>query len=436
MNGHWWNTSIVATWMLIVCLAGCGRTAMGPPATAPEVAVVEIQPQQVVLTTELPGRTSPYRIAEIRPQVSGLIQNRLFTEGAMVAEKTLLYKIDPAPYQAAVDNATANLHSAEQATKRAEAALNAGLAALERYEAVLALAKTNFKRFETLIKQNAVSAMEYDQGAVDVNIANAGLRTAKAQVESDRQGVEVAKAAVKQAEAALKTANINLDYTKITSPISGRIGRSNVTDGQIATAYQAVPLATVQQMDPIYVDVTQSTAELLRLKRRLANGKLTVKGSDKVKIVLVGDGTVYPQLGSLQFCDVTVDQSMESVVLRIVVPNPEGTLLPGMYVKAIIEEGVHQQAILVPQQAVVRDPKGNPFALVVDGEDKVQKRDLSTDRAMGDKWLVSAGLAKGDRVIVEGMQKVRPGMPVTVAQPEAAGAAAASPKDVAQTSSP
>ena len=237
----------------------------------------------------------------------------------------------------------------------------------------------------------------------------------------------------KQAEAALETAKINLDYTKIKSPISGRIGRSNVTDGAIATAYQTVPLATVQQLDPIYVDVPQSTVELRRLKRSLANGNLKAKGTDKVKIVLE-DGTVYPLEGSLQFCDVTVDQTTGSVILRIVVPNPDGTLLPGMFVRAIIEEGVRERRHSRPPAGRLARSQGQS----AHADRGRQQTRFSSESCrpivpMGDKWLVSSGLAKGDRVIVEGMQKVRPGMAVKVVPSKAGETLAANPKDAAQT---
>ena len=322
-----------------------------------------------------------------------------------------------------------------EAALRVQAGLNASIAALKRHQAVLKLAITNRDRNEKLLKTNAVSAMERDQSVADVDVAEAGLRVAEAQVESDRQSVQVAEAAIKQAEAAMETARINLGYTKITAPISGRIGRSNVTQGAIATAYQAVPLATIQQFDPIFVDVPQSTVELNRLRRSLANGRLKDNGTDKVKIVLE-DGTEYPQEGSLKFRDVTVDPTTGSVILRIVVPNPDATLLPGMFVRAIIEEGVREQAILVPQQAVSRDPKGNPLTLVVDDKDQVQQRALTTERALGDKWLVASGLAQGDRVVVEGRQKVRPGMPVKVIPLDASGTAAANPTGTAQATAP
>jgi membrane fusion protein, multidrug efflux system len=373
-------------------LVGCGRSPMPQMNKVPEVTVVAVQPQRLALTTELPGRTAAFRVAEIRPQVNGLIQSRRFTEGSQVEANQLLYEVDPAPYKAAYDNAVANLASAT--------------AALQRHEAVLKLAKVNRDRYERLLEKKAVSAMDHDQAVVDVDVASAALR--------------VAKASIQQADASVQTAKINLDYTRITSPITGRIGRSNVTDGSIATAYQAVPLATVQQLDPIYVDVPQSTVELLRLRRNFERGHLKATGTNKVRILLE-DGSVYSSDGSFQFADVTVDQTTGSVILRIVVPNPDKTLLPGMYVRAVIEEGTRDDAILVPQQAVSRDPKGNPLTLVVDSNDKVQVRPLATDRAIGDKWLVSSGLSRGDRVILTGTQYVRPGMPVKVTKTQVGG---------------
>jgi membrane fusion protein, multidrug efflux system len=237
-------------------------------------------------------------------------------------------------------------------------------------------------------------------------------------VESDQQSIEVAKAAIKQAEAALDTAKINLEYTKITAPISGRIGRSSMTDGAIVTAYQNASLTIIQQMDPIYVDVTQSTVGLLQLKQRFEDGRLKTKGSKKVKIILENE-TVYPLTGDIQFADVSVDQTTGSVVVRIVVPNPNGMLLPGMFVRAVVEEGIRDDAILVSQQAISRDSKGNPFTYVVDDKDVVQQRDLVIERAMENKWLVSSGLVKGDRVIVEGSQKIHPGTAVKVVESKA-----------------
>jgi membrane fusion protein, multidrug efflux system len=421
MNLHLWKLCAAATLMVSLLPAGCSRQQGPPPSGVPEVAVIEVKPQPVVLASELPGRTAGYLVAEIRPQVNGLLKKRLFTEGSRVKADQLLYEIDPAPYQAALDNASANVHATQKAADRARAGLNASIAALKRYQATRTLAQTNLKRYETLLAKHAISEMDRDQSATDVDVAQAALLSAEAQIVSDREAVGVAEAAIKQAEAALETARINLSYTKITAPISGRIGRSAITQGAIVTAYQMVPLATIQQFDPIYVDVPQSTVQVNRLRSRMAAGSLKENGTKKVKIVLE-DGTPYLQEGSLAFRDVTVEPTTGSVILRVVVPNPEGILLPGMFVRAVIDEGINERALLVPQQAVSRDPKGNPMALIVDAEGKVQARALTTDRAIGDKWLISSGLAPGDRVIVEGMQKARPGNPAK-AVPFAAGAA-------------
>ena len=367
---------------------GCERRAPAAAAAppVPEVAVATIQPQQVTLTTELPGRTSAYLVAEIRPQVNGLIQKRLFTEGANVKAGDVLYQIDPAPFQAA---------------------LNTAEAALNRSQAMLPSIRARVERYKGLLDDRAVSRQDYDDATSALNQAEADIQYWKAAAE---------------------TARINLGYTRVTAPISGRIGRSSVTDGALVAAYQPLALATIQQLDPIYVDVPQSTAELLRLNRRLQDGRLNRDGTgqNKVKLILE-DGTTYAQEGTLQFREVTVDPTTGSSILRILFPNPQGVLLPGMFVRAVVKEGVHEQAILVPQQAVSRDLKGNPVTLLVESEDKVQPRMLTLDRAMGDQWLVSAGLAAGDRVIIEGMQKVRPGVVVRLAAPEAAKKDAADP---------
>jgi len=391
-------------------MGGCERHQPPPPPPIPEVAVVTVGPQEVVLTTELPGRTSPYLVAEIRPQVNGLIQKRLFTEGSDVKEGEVLYQIDPAPFQAAVDQAAANLEAARKAADRARAALEASLAGVARQRAALELARTNLRRFEDLFKDRAVSASQRDQAVTEAEVAEASLRAAEAQVESDRQAIAASEAAIRQAEAALETARINLGYTRITAPISGRIGKSNVTVGALVTAHQPTPLATIQQLNPIYVDVPQSTSEMLRLQQRLEAGRLATdrRNQNKVKLVLE-NGVAYSLEGILQFRDITVDPTTGSVILRIVVPNPKSVLLPGMFIRAIVKEGVLKQAILIPQQAVSRDPKGNPLALIVDAEGKVGLRMLTLDRAIGDQWLVSSGLSAGDRVVVEGMQRVRPG---------------------------
>ena len=415
-------------------LAGCDRSRQSQPAPrVPEVATVTVQPQKVMLTTELPGRTAAFRIAEIRPQVSGLIQKRLFTEGSDVKAGQILYQIDPAPFQASLDNATANLAVMRKSADRARAALEAGMAGVTRQRAILELARTNRRRFEDASKDRAVSVIQRDQAVTDANVAEATLRAAEAQLESDREAVAVAEAAIHQAEAAVETTRINLGYTKITAPISGRIGKSNVTEGAIVTAYQPQALATIQQLDPIYVDVPQATTELLRLKRRLEDGRLNQNGRSQNRVgLLLEDGGEYPQEGTLQFRDVTVDPTTGSVILRVIFPNPEGVLLPGMFVRAVVKEGVSEQAILIPQQAVSRDPKGNPLALIVDTDGKVQQRMLTFDRAIGDKWLLSAGLASGDRVIVEGRQRVRPGSSVKEVSFEAEGKEGAKNEQTAQ----
>jgi membrane fusion protein (multidrug efflux system) len=344
-----------------------------PPAPAPQVAAVTVQPHQILLTTELPGRTSAYRTAEIRPQVSGLVLKRHFTEGADVRAGEVLYQIDPAPFQAALNNARA---------------------VLGRSEANLPAIRSRVARYQELLADKAVSQQEYDDAASALSQTEADIAYGKASVE---------------------TARINLAYTRITAPISGRIGRSYVTEGAIVTAYQPQALATIQQMDPIYVDVPQSTTELFRLKRRLAAGLLNQNGRNQKTVTLIlEDGTRYPQEGTLQFRDVSVDPSTGSVILRAVFPNPESYLLPNMFVRAVMKEGVDEKALTIPQQAVSRDPKGNPVAMIVDADEKVQQRMLTIDRAIGDQWLVASGLAPGDRVIVEGIQKVRPGATVDV----------------------
>jgi membrane fusion protein (multidrug efflux system) len=403
-----------------VWLGGCNSSTSAPPPPVPEVATVTVQTERVVLTTDLPGRTSAYAMAEIRPQVGGIIQERLFEEGAEIKAGQVLYQIDPAPLQAAYDNAAANVVVARKATERARAAVAASRAGVVRQRAVLENARTNRKRFEELVAEGAVSASQRDQAATEADVAEATLLSAEAQVESDREAVAAAEAAIKQAEAALETTRINLGYARVTAPIPGRIGKSSVTVGALVKASQDTPLATIQQLHPIYVDVTESSANLLRLRQRLASGRLKGNGSQQARVkLLLEDGTPYPLEGTLKFSDVTVDPSTGSFILRTLFPNPQHLLLPGMYVRAIVQEGLVDQAILVPQQAVSRDPKGNPIALVVDGSEKVAERKIVVDRAIGDKWLVSEGLKPGDRLIVEGIQKARPGASVKVVPFEA-----------------
>jgi membrane fusion protein, multidrug efflux system len=390
----------------------------GAPSEAPprEVIVSVVHCQSLLLTTEMPGRASPFLVGEIRPQVSGLIQERLFAEGADVEAGQTLYQIDPALFQAAVNNAEAGLEASSKAARQARAALEASLAGVEQQKAVLELAEINRRRLVALAKDGAVSLMERDQIVMETNVAKAALRSAEAQVKRAREAVQVADASIKQAAAMLETVRINLQYTSITAPISGRIGRSHVTVGAMVTAYQPQPLATIQQLDPIYVDVPQSTADLLRLRHRLQDGRLNDKGPGLNTVrLLLEDGTEYSREGTFQFRDVTVDPSTDSVILRIVFPNPDGLLLPGMFVRAAINEGVNPAAMLVPQQGVTRDRKGNPLTLIVNDTNEVEQRKITLDRAMGDQWLVVGGLDVGDRVIIEGLQWIKPGSAVKVA---------------------
>ena len=363
-------------------VSGCKSGAGGPPVAPAEVATYTIRPEKVVLTTELPGRTSAYLVAEIRPQVSGLIQNRQFREGTNVKAGELLYQIDPAPYQAAYEQAKAALAAAEAELTTAKANLPA--------------IRLREERLKGLAAVHAVGQQEYDD-------ASAALQQAEATVQARAAAVEVNRAAV-------ESARINLSYTPIKAPISGRIGISSVTVGAMVTAYQPAPLAVVQQLDPIYVNVVQASADVLRLRHQLEQGRLTQNGSVQRNVKLfLEEGTPYPLQGTLQFRDVTVDPTTGTVTLRLVFPNPNQVLLPGMFVRAVLQEGVSEQAILAPQQGVTRDTKGNPVAWVVRKDDKVEQRTLELDRAIGDKWLVTKGLVDGDQVIVEGLQRVRPG---------------------------
>jgi membrane fusion protein, multidrug efflux system len=413
--------------------SGCGSQQAAPPPAVPEVAIVVVSPERTVLTTELPGRTSAYLVAEIRPQVNGIIQKRLFEEGSDVRAGKVLYQIDPAPFQAAYDNAAANLSGMRRAAERARAALEASAANVVKQRATLELARANRWRYEELHKKSVISVAQRDQAVADAEVAEATLRAFEAQVKNDQEAVAVAEATIQQAEAAIETARINRGYTQVVAPITGRIGISNVTVGALVTAQQPTALTTIQQLDPIYVDVPQSTAELLRLRRRVEEGHLHNGGENQSKVRLIlEDGTTYPHEGTLQFRDVTVEPTTGSVTLRVVVPNPKGHLLPGMFLRAVVQEGVNNEAILISQQAVSRNPKGDPFALIVDGEGKVVQRILRLDRAIGDRWLITSGLAPGERVIVEGLQKVRPGTAVKVVAFQAGGAGSAAPQATAQ----
>jgi membrane fusion protein (multidrug efflux system) len=338
------------------------------------VAVVTIQPERVTISTDLPGRTVPYLVAEVRPQVNGIVQKRLFKEGADVQAGDVLYQIDAAPFQAALDSAAANLAAAQKAADRARAAEKASQATVAQQQATLELAQTNRRRIESLVQDAAVSISERDKVVTEAKVAEAGLRSAQAQLNSSAEAVAEAEAGIEQAKAALETARINLEYTRITAPISGRIGKSDVTVGSLATAHQAVAFTTIQQIAPIYVDVTQSSANLLSLREKIAKGQIKSVGADQFKAKLIlEDGTPYPHEGDVNFSDVTVEPSTGSFILRMTFPNPDQVLLPGMYVRAVLQEGVVEQGMLVPQQGVLRDRKGEPYALVVDAEGKVQQ---------------------------------------------------------------
>jgi len=361
---------------LAAVLAACGAKKAAPPPPPPvAVKVVTLKTQSVSLTTDLPGRTVPYRVAEIRPQVSGVILKRMFVEGADVKEGQQLYQIDPALYQAAYDSAAATAESS----------------------------RLQAQRYKPLAEANAVSKQDYDN----------------------------AVAAAAQNKASAETAHINLVYTRLLSPISGRTGRSSVTEGALVTANQTTSLATVQQLDPIYVDVTQPMAVLLRLKREMAAGQLVQAGANQAEVhLLLEDSSHYAPTGKLQFAEVQVDQTTGSVTLRALFPNPDKLLLPGMFVREQIEEGTRTDAILVPQVAVTHNQKGEPTTLVVNADNKVELRPLVTERAIGDKWLIADGVKAGERVIVEGVQFAKPGATVKPEEVQSAapeGAPAAAP---------
>lgn len=370
----------------LLALAACDQAQTQQPTQAPppppEVAVVTLAPRKIEIHTELPGRIAAFRVAEVRPQVSGIVQKRLFEEGSQVEAGQQLYQIDPASYEAA--------HQSAQA-------------ALARAGAQLTAARLLANRYKPLAEAKAVSRQDYDNAVAAAQQAAADVASARAQIE---------------------TARIQLEYTKVLSPITGRVGRSAVTEGALVTANQTAALATVQQLDPVYVDVTQSTAEMLRLRRRIERGELQVDETGKAGARLVlEDGSIYGETGKLLFSEVTVSPGTGSVTLRAEFPNPKGLLLPGMFVHARIEAGAVPDALLVPQQGVTRDQRGQAIALAVGEGNRIEQRVLTVDRAIGDQWLVTGGVAAGDRIVVQGVQKVRPGAEVRVV--EAASPAAA-----------
>ncbi|MBG0751454.1 MULTISPECIES: efflux RND transporter periplasmic adaptor subunit [Pectobacterium] len=375
MNKNRRLTPLAAVLMLSggLMLAGCdggNNQQGGAQQQMPEVGIVTLKTEALNVMTELPGRTSAYRIAEVRPQVGGIILKRNFVEGSDVKAGASLYQIDPATYQASYNSAKGSL---AQAQAQAE------------------IARLTVNRYKPLLGTNYVSKQDYDQA-----------------VATSRQ----ADAAVQAAKAAVDTAQINLAYTKVSSPIEGRVGKSTVTEGALVATGQATALTTVQQLDPIYVDVTQSSNDFLQLKRELENGTLKQSAGKANVRLLLENGTEYTEAGTLEFSDVTVDETTGSITLRAIFPNPQHNLLPGMFVRARLDSGVNPTALLVPQQGVTRDPRGQATAMVVGEGDKVEPRTLTTSKAVGDKWLVTEGLKAGDRVIVTGLQKISPGAQV------------------------
>jgi membrane fusion protein (multidrug efflux system) len=381
---------------LALALAACGDKKPDAQAQAadtppPEVAVVTVAPERIAITNELPGRVEALRTAQVRARVPGIVQKRLFTEGTDVKAGDVLFRIDPASLQASLSNA---------------------LAARARVEANLAQADLKVQRYRPLVATNAISRQEYDD-------ALAAQKQARADLEAAR--------------ATQQTATLNLGYATVTAPISGRIGRAQVTEGALVGQGEATPLATIQQLDPIYVNLTQSSSELLRLRQAMATGKLKTMGRDQASVSLVAeDGTPYPQTGKLLFSDLAVDQSSGAITLRAEFPNPNRFLLPGMYVRARLEQAVNESAITVPQQAVQRDNNG-ASVMLVGADGKVVPRPIQTGSAQGEKWIVTEGLKQGDIVIVEGLQKIKPGAPVKAVPWKAAvPASAAAPMGAEQ----
>ncbi len=376
---------LVLSLALTAALAACKGGEQGPPQGGPgQVTVVTLKAEPVTLTRELAGRATGYQMAEVRPQVSGIVAKRLFTEGSVVKQGQPLYQLDDAAYRAQANSARAQL-------ARAEASANA--------------ARLAARRSGELVKSRAISVQD-DENA----------QAAWKQAEAD----------VGAARAALDAANVTLGYARITAPISGQIGKSSVTQGALVSAGQAAALATISQLDPIYIDVSQSSAELLQLRRELADGRLEGASELPVDIVLE-DGSTFAHKGTLEFSEVNVDPATGSYGLRVRVENPERVLMPGMYARAVLGSGVRQNAILAPMQGIARDAKGNTSAMVVDAEGKVAQRAVSVSRAIGDKWLVEDGLKAGDKVIVEGLQKIGVGMPVNATEKGTEAAKPAAP---------
>lgn len=354
-------------------LTGCGEAPQqGQQQQAPQVDVITVKPEALELSTELPGRTAAFRVAEVRPQVSGVLLERTFEEGTYVEKGQQLYQIDPATYEA-------ELASAE--------------AEVQRAKAVLRSSELRYNRFQELIEENAVSQDEFD--------------SAEATYFQN-------KAAVALAEAQLKNARINLEYTKVNAPINGIIGRSNFTEGALVTASQQEPLVTINQLDPIYVDISQSSKQFMQLQADIQSGRIEANESGNAPVHLKLNGLDFDQEGELLFSEVSVEEDTGAILLRAVFPNPDKTLYPGMFVRAAVSEGTINTALLLPQKAVTRDPRGRPYVMVVNDDNKVEQRMITTERAIGSDWLVSDGVKEGDTVITSGLQKVRPGATVQI----------------------
>lgn len=368
--------------ILMVSLSACqSQTAPPPPQGGPvPVTVVTLKAQSVTLTRELPGRTSALRIAEVRPQVSGIVQKRLFNEGDRVAAGQVLYQLEDATYRADLNSARASLARAEAAVEQA---------------------RLQAKRADELAKARVISAQDHENATATLRLAEGDLGMARAAIERNE---------------------VLLSYTRITTPIAGIIGRSTVTEGALVTANQETALVTVQQLDPIYVDLSQSSSELLQLRTALSGD--AVRGTGTPIGIVLENGSRYTHEGKLTFADVAVDPTTGSFALRAVVPNPDQLLMPGMYVRAVLSNAVLEQGLLAPQQGITRDPKGNAWAMVVAQDGTVERRAVEVSRTIGDQWLVAGGLSAGDRVIVQGLQKIQPGAPV---QPTEAGSDAAAP---------
>lgn len=366
------SSSRLALLLLAAAAAGCNsEKAAAPPPQQTQVSVVVLHPQPVAITAELPGRVAANLVAEVRPQVGGIIKSRLFKEGSEVKAGDLLYEIEPAPYQAAYDSAVAAQQKAEAA------AVNARLRA---------------ERYRELLQRNAASQQDTDDATATLAQARADVAAAKASVE---------------------TARINLDFTKVTAPIGGRVDRSTLTPGALVTANQAVALTTIRQLEPINVDVIQSSTNLLNFRQAVAEGRLKLSGGNVAVKLKLDTGADYPQAGKIEFAESTIDVTTGTFTVRAEFPNPDRLLLPGMFVRAVVEEGIAPNSFLLPQRAVTRNPKGEATAKFVQADGKVEQRVLTTRRSIGNNWLVDTGVKDGERVIVEGGQLVRPGQTVT-----------------------